>query len=230
MKPIKLFEEFYKESMLNETVYSTGLDGMDLYSVVGDLNIKKKTIQFLKTEKWQKTDEGKFAMGEAQKIANIWNLKDPSLHPKWFSEYTTDIDGKLKPSNFISVTALIVAVLNHLSKPVKAEWLDSGLKRNYCFDNSAQWATRNNGTPIGGICIPKSAIQTYKTDTLVVHAFVQKDNKYYEVTIPSAKVTADTIYWPLIQFDQTIGPKISKDIWSLSLGIEEGVKEYLLNL
>ena len=225
MKPIKLFEEFIKDDTLNETVYSSGLGGTQVYS-----DIKKKTIKVLETQKWQKTNEGKFAISEANKLAKIWNLKDPSQHPIWFSEYTKEANGDLKPSNFISVTALIVAVLNSMFKPVSVEWLDSGLKRNHCFDNSIEWATQNNGTAIGGICMPKDAINQYNAESLIVHAFVKRDNKYFEVTIPNSSITNNIIYWPLTTFKLTTGDQISKQIWSLSLGIEEGVREYLLNL
>lgn len=230
MKHIKEFNEFINEITLNETVYSSGLGGNLIYANHINSDAKQKALQILNTHNWQKTNEGKFAISEAEKLANMWNAKDQSTQPKWFNEYKRNVNGDLTYSNFINVTTLTVVVLNKLSKQVQVEWIDTYGTRNRCFDNSANWANENSGIAIGGICMSKDAINKYYVESLVVHAFTKKDNTYYEVTFPNAKITHNNIYWPLINFNKTSGDVISKDIWSYALGIEEGVKEYITHL
>ena len=63
-----------------------------------------------------------------------------------------------------------------------------------------------------------------------MHAFVEKDKKYYEVTFPTASIVANVVYWPLLTIKNGGETQISQDIWSYALGIEEGVTEYITSL
>ena len=223
-KYIKLFEEFE----INETVYQLGLGGGGVYSSRGDSSVKAKTISLLKSGKWERTAAGKWALEDAQRLADMWNAKDPSQIPGWIKTYATDKEGKFKPSNFISTTALIVAVLDETSKRESADWVEAGGARNQCFANSAKWAKENDGKAVGGICIPKDQLDKYSVESLVVHAFCEKDRKYYEVTFPNAGIAKNQIYWPLLTFNEKADEQeISQDIWSYALGLEDGVKEYI---
>lgn len=224
MKYIKTFESF---SINEDTVFDTGLGGNLQYATSGDPAVKKKTLSILSSGKWMKTPSGKYAIAEAKRLTDMWNAKDPSTHPRWFSEYSKDSEGKLKESNFLSVTALIVSVLDELTKRQSATWANYQGTRSQCFRNSAEWANETGGTPIGGIVAKSEILKRYSVGELVVHAFGEKDNKYYELTFPTAGLTADIIYWPLISFKNDNELKISKDIWSYALGIEEGVGEYI---
>ena len=67
----------------------------------------------------------------------------------------------------------------------------------------------------------------YSVESLIVHAFVEKDRKYFDVTISTPAVVNSLIYWPLITFDDADEKKIAEDTWSYALGIEEAVKEYV---
>lgn len=224
MKYIKTFESF---SINEDTIYDTGLGGNLQYATSGDPAIKKKTISILSSGKWMKSPSGKYAIAEAKKIADMWNAKDPSTLHSWMSDYERNSEGKLKESNFLSKTAIIVSVLDELTKRQKVTWADYQGTRSQCFRNSAEWADKTGGTPIGGIVAKSEILKRYGVEELVVHAFGEKDNKYYELTFPTAGLTADIIYWPLISFKNDNELKIAKDIWSYALGIEEGVDEYI---
>lgn len=224
MKYIKTFESF---SINEGSVYDTGLGGDLQYATSGNSVVKKKTLSILSSGKWMKTPSGKYAITEAKRLADMWNAKDSNAHPRWFSEFDKDRDGRLKESNFLSKTAIIVSVLDELAKRQKAIWADYQGTRSQCFRNSAEWASETGGTPIGGIIAKSEITKRYGVGQLIVHAFGEKDNKYYELTFPTASLTADIIYWPLISFKSDNELKIAKDIWSYALGIEEGVEEYI---
>jgi hypothetical protein len=220
---VKLFEEY----SLNETIYQTGLGGGEMYASRGDSSVKSKTLSILKTGKWEKTESGKWALADAKRLADMWNAKDQSQWLNWFKDYSKDKEGKLEAKNFLNETAITVAVLDIMSKRESAEWLDAGGARSQCFANSIKWAEENSGKAIGGICIEKKNFTWYAHESLVVHAFCEKDKKYYEVTFPTPGLTKEVVYWPLITFGKTSEMTLSKDIWSYALGIEEGVKEYI---
>lgn len=224
MKYIKTFESF---SLNEDTVYDTGLGGVLQYATSGDPLVKKKTLSILSSGKWMKTPSGKYAITEAKKIADMWNAKDPNTHPGWFSEYVKDSEGRLKESNFLSKTAIIVSLLDELTKRQTAIWANYQGARSQCFRNSAEWASETGGTPVGGIVAKSEILKRYSVEDLIVHAFGEKDNKYYELTFSSARLTDDIIYWPLISFKNDNELKIAKDTWSYALGIEEGVEEYI---
>lgn len=227
-----MYVKTFKEFMLNETVYQLGIGGDGVYSNRINSSIKSKTISILKSRKWERTDAGKWALENAKRLADMWNAKDPDKIPSYISKrWRYDSEGKVSMSSFISTTALIVAVLDVLSKKESAQWIQAGGTRNQCFANSIKWAQENEGKPIGGICIPKKQLGVYAVESLVVHAFSEKNRKFYEVTIPSVEVTKGLIYWPLITFDNNVTEeKVSQDIWTYALGIEEGVKEYVKNI
>jgi len=230
MKYFETFESFLlKESNINETVYSTGLGGDRQYSRAGDASIKRKTLSILNTGKWKNTPSGKFTLTESKRLADMWNAKDPNSLPAFLKDYGKDAEGKLKESNFYSETALIVAVLDELAKRANVEWLNAGGARNQCFGNSAKWAAENEGTVIGGIAAEKDNLSKYFVESLIVHAFVEKDKKYYEVTFPPA-TTANVVYWPLLTIKSESESQVSQDAWSYALGIEEGVTEYIASL
>jgi hypothetical protein len=63
-----------------------------------------------------------------------------------------------------------------------------------------------------------------------VHAFVEKDKKYYEVTFPTASTVANVVYWPLLTIKGESESQVPQDAWSYALGIEEGVTEYIASL
>ena len=224
MKYIKTFESF---SINEDTVFDTGLGGNLRYATSGDPTVKKKTLAILSSGKWMKTPSGKYTITESKRIADMWNAKDPSTLPNWMSDYAKNAEGKLKESNFLSVTAIIVSVLDELTKRQNATWADYQGTRAQCFRNSAEWANETGGTPIGGIVAKSEILKRYGVEELVVHALGEKDKKYYELTFPTASLTADIIYWPLISFSNDNELKISKDTWSYALGIEEGVEEYI---
>jgi hypothetical protein len=219
---IQLFEEF----TLNETIYQTGLGGGNMYSSKGDSSAKSKALSILKSGKWEKSEAGKWALAEAKRLAEMWNSKDPAALPNWAKDWKLNKEGKIDESNFLSVTALTVAVLDEISKRESAEWLNAGGARNQCFANSITWAEENGGKAIGGICMEKKKFAWYSVESLVVHAFCEKDKKYYEVTFPTPDITKDAVYWPLITFGKTDERKLSQEIWSYAIGIEEAVKEY----
>ena len=224
-KHVKLFEEFANE--INETVYQLGFDGSGKFAARGDSRVKSKTLSLLRSGKWMKTESGKWAMDKANELADMWNGKDPSELPGWIKGYITDKEGKFAMKNFISETAIIVAVLDEISKRESATMESAGGARNMCFDNSAEWAKENGGKAIGGICIDKKNMNYYSVESLIVHAFVEKDRKYFDVTISTPAVVNSLIYWPLITFDDADEKKIAEDTWSYALGIEEAVKEYV---
>jgi len=229
MKYVKTFEDFQVSEgfqCLNETVYSTGLGGNLKYASGGSSPAKSKTLSILKSGKWKNTIAGKTALAQAEETAKRWNDEDPAKRPGWFKDYTVNKEGKLETANFISVSAVIVAVLDELAKNVDAEWVEAGGTRNQCFGNASRWADETGGNAIGCICMQKDQIGKYYVESLVVHAFGEKDGKYYEMTFPSATITKNTIYWPLITFNKAGEQKISEDIWSYALGIEEAVKEH----
>jgi len=231
MKYIKTYESFLlAESNINETVYSTGLGGDRQYARAGDAAIKRKTLSILNTGKWKNTASGKYVLAEGKRLADMWNAKDSATLPAFLKDYGKDADGKLKESNFYSETALIVAVLDELTKRVNVEWLNAGGARSQCFGNSSKWAAENGGEVIGGIAAEKDNLNTYYVESLVVHAFVEKDKKYYEVTFPTASISANVVYWPLLTIKNDNENQISQDIWSYALGIEEGVTEYIASL
>jgi hypothetical protein len=227
MKYVKTYESFL---LTEETVYSTGLGSSRQYAKVGDAAIKRKTLAILNTGKWKNTPSGKYTIAESKRLAAMWNAEDPSKLGAWMKDYAKDADGKLKESNYYSETALIVAVLHELTKRVKVEWLNAGGARSQCFGNSSKWAAENKGKVIGGIVAEKEITNRYNVESLVVHAFVEKDKKYYEVTFPTASTVANVIYWPLLEIKNENETQISQDIWSYALGIEEGVKEYITSL
>jgi hypothetical protein len=227
MKYIKTYENF---NALNETVYSTGFGGDLVYSNRGDSAVKRKTLSILKSGKWMKTPAGKFALDEANSLADMWKERDPSTWPGFFKDYTKDIEGNLKYTNFLNQSALITCVLDELSKREDAVWVDAGLERNKCFHNAATWANENKETAIGGICIAKDQLDKFWVESLVVHAFCKKGSKYYEVTLPNEQLAAKQIYWPLLSFKNSNEMEISEKIWSYAMGIEEGVNEYLAAL
>ena len=229
MKYVKSFQDFQVSEgfqCLNETVYSTGLGGNLKYASGGSSSAKSKTLSMLKSGKWKNTPAGKFALEQADKTAKHWNEQDPAKRPGWFKDYTVDKEGKLEATNFISVSAVIVAVLDEITKSVEAEWIEAGGARNQCFGNASKWSEETGGKAIGGICMKKDDIGKYYAESLIVHAFGEKNGKYYEMTFPSAIITKNIIYWPLITFDKAGEKKISEDIWSYALGIEEAVKEH----
>jgi len=229
MKYVKTFEDFQVSEgfqYLNETVYSTGLGGNVFYASKGDSSIRSKTLSMLKSGKWKNTAAGKTALTNAEESANHWNAQDPAKRPGWFKDFTVDAEGKMSSSNFISIQAVIVAILDELVKSVEAEWIEAGGTRNQCFGNAARWSEETGGKAIGGICMQKDEIGKYYGECLVVHAFGEKGGQYYEMTFPSAAITKNTIYWPLITFNKAGEKKISEDIWSYALGIEEAVKEH----
>jgi hypothetical protein len=224
-KHIKLFEEFANE--INETVYQLGFDGSGKFAARGDSRVKSKVLSLLRSGKWEKNEAGKWAMDKAKELADMWNSKDPAELPGWIKSYSTDKEGKFKMNNFISKTAIIVAVLDEISKRESATMESAGGARNMCFGNSAEWAKNNDGKAIGGICIDKKKMAYYSPDSLVVHAFVEKGRKYYDVTITAPAIVNSLIYWPLITFDNADEKKIAEDTWSYALGIEEAVDEYI---
>jgi hypothetical protein len=227
MKYVKTYESF---NPLNETIYSTGLGGNLMYAKSGDSAVKRKTLSILKTSKWMKTPVGKSALAEADRLANMWKEKDPSTWPGWFKDYKKDAEGFITSSNFLSQTALTVCVLDEISKREKATWVNAQLQRSQCFGNATVWAAENDAKTIGGIVLEKKNLNTLYSDSLVVHAFCEKGNKYYEVTFPTPGITADVIYWPLITFSNPNEMKVAEETWSYALGIEEGVQEYLTSL
>jgi len=234
MKYIKTFESFISKAEernvvlpVNETVYSTGLGGNLMYSSSGNSSVKSKALSILKSNKWQKSSAGKYALEKGEKTAMRWNQEDPSKWPGWFKEYSVDKNGQLNASNFINVTAVIVAVLDEITKRVKAEWIQAGGATALCFRNASKWAENENGNAIGGICIQKDDIGDYFAEDLIVHAFGEKDKKYYEMTFPNENITKNTIYWPLIIFNEADERQIAEDIWSYALAIEEAVKEHI---
>jgi hypothetical protein len=227
MKYVKTYESFL---LTEETVYSTGLGSSRQYAKTGDAAVKRKTLAILNTGKWKNTASGKYTIAESKRLADMWNAKDPSQLGAWMKDYAKDADGKLKESNYYSETALIVAVLDELTKRAKVEWLNAGGARSQCFGNSSKWAAENKGKVIGGIVAEKEITNRYNVESLVVHAFVEKDKKYYEVTFPTASTVANVIYWPLLEIKNENETQISQDIWSYALGIEEGVKEYITSL
>jgi len=224
-KHIKLFEEFANE--INETVYQLGFDGSGKFAARGDSRVKSKVLSLLRSGKWMKTDSGKWAMDKANELADMWSSKDPAELPGWIKSYSTDKEGKFKMSNFISKTAIIVAVLDEISKRESATMESAGGARNMCFGNSAEWAKNNDGKAIGGVCIDKKNMNYYSVESLIVHAFVEKGGKYFDVTISAPAIVNSLIYWPLITFDNADEKKIAEDTWSYALGIEEAVDEYL---
>ncbi len=231
MKFIKTYESFLlTESNINETVYDIGLDGRFQYARIGDPSVKRKTLSILNTAKWKNSISGKFTLAESKRLADMWNAKDINTLPGFIKDYNKDAEGKLKESNFYSETALTVAVLDELTKRSNVEWLNAGGARSQCFGNSLKWATENKGLVVGGICANKDILNRYSVDSLIVHAFVGKDKKYYEVTFPTANTVADVIYWPLLAIKDKNETQISQDIWSYALGIEEGVIEYITSL
>ena len=227
MKYIKTYESFL---LTEDTVYSTGLGGDRQYARTGDASIKRKTLSILNTGNWKNTISGKYTLTESKRLADMWNAKDSATLPAFLKDYGKDADGKLKESNFYSETALIVAVLDELTKRVNVEWLNAGGARSQCFGNSSKWAAENEGEVIGGIAAEKDSLNTYYVESLVVHAFVEKDKKYYEVTFPTASTVANVVYWPLLTIKNGGETQISQDIWSYALGIEEGVTEYITSL
>ena len=226
MKYIPTFESF----LLMESVYDTGLDGRLQYAKAGDSSIKKKTLSILNTGKWKNTVSGKYTIAEGKRLADMWNDKDPNTLPAFIRDYSKDNKGKLKESNFYSETALIVAVLDELTKRANVEWLNAGGAKSQCFGNSLKWATENKGAVVGALCAKKDIFNRYGVGSLVVHAFVEKDKEYYEVTFPNADIVADVIYWPLLTIKDKNETQISQDAWSYALGIEEGVKKYIESL
>lgn len=231
MKFVKTYESFLlTESNINESVYDTGLDGRFQYSRAGDASIKRKTLSILNTGKWKNTISGKYTITESKRLADMWNAKDPNAIPAFIKDYSKDNEGKLKESNFYSETALTVAVLDELVKRANVEWLNAGGARSQCFGNSLKWVAEHKGIVVGGICAKKDILTRYSVDSLVVHAFVEKDKKYYEVTFPTASTSADVIYWPLLTIKDKNETQISQDVWSYALGIEEGVTEYIASL
>ena len=228
MKYVKLFEEFVNE--INETVYQLGLGGGGKFGARGDSRVKSKVLSLLRSGKWMKTEAGKWAMEDAQRLTDMWNSKDPSELPGWMKSYSTDKEGKFKMSNFMKETAIIVAVLDETTKREKVIMESAGGARNMCFGNSAAWAKENGGKAIGGICMPQDKMKYYSAESLVVHAFVEKDRKYYDVTIATPAIVNSLVYWPLITFDNADEKTIAEDTWSYALGIEEAVKEYIANL
>ncbi len=224
-KHIKMFEEFANE--INETVYQLGFDGSGKFAARGDSRVKSKVLSLLRSGKWEKNEAGKWAMDEAKELAEMWSAKDPAELPGWMKSYSTDKEGKFKMGNFISKTAIIVAVLDEISKRESATMESAGGARNMCFGNSAEWAKNNDGKAIGGICIDKKNMNYYSVESLVVHAFVEKGRKYYDVTITAPAIVNSLIYWPLITFDNADEKKIAEDTWSYALGIEEAVDEYV---
>ena len=228
MKYIKTFEDYQvsEDFSLNETVYSTGLGGNLKYASGGDSSAKSKALSILKSGKWKNTSAGKHALVYAEDTAKRWNAQDPAKRPGWFKDFTVDKEGKLEAINFISASAVIVAILEEMTKSIEAEWVKAGGARNQCFGNAARWAEEMSGNAIGGICMEKDDIGKYYVESLIVHAFGEKNGKYYEITFPSEKITKNIIYWPLIAFGKTKEKKISEDTWSYALGIEEAVKEH----
>jgi hypothetical protein len=229
MKYIKTFKDFQVSEgfqYMNETVYSTGLGGNVKYASGGSSSAKSKTLSILKSGKWKNTLAGKTALAQAEENAKHWNDQNPTKRPGWFKDFTVDKEGKLEAVNFISKTAVIAAVLDELVKNVDAEWVEAGGAGNQCFGNASRWADETGGNAIGCICMQKDEIGKYYGECLVVHAFGKKDGKYYEMTFPSARITKNTIYWPLITFYKAGEMKIAEDTWSYALGIEEAVKEH----
>ena len=222
MKLVKSYEQFIAEAGFK--------GGERQYSRVGDVAIKRKTLSILNTGKWKNTVSGKYTLAEGKRLADTWNAKDSATLPVFLKDYGKDDEGKLKESNFYSKTALIVAVLDELTKRANVEWLNAGGARNQCFGNSSKWAAENEGEVIGGIAAEKDIFTSYSVESLVVHAFVEKDKKYYEVTFPTASTVANVIYWPLLAIENGSETQISQDIWSYALGIEEGVTEYIASL
>jgi hypothetical protein len=227
MKYVKTFESFLNENFLFETVYQLDMGGRGNYGSI-DNSVKNKVIAILKSGKWMKTEAGKTAVNDAKENAEHWNSKDPSSRPAWAQkEWKFSKDGKVEESTFLKPTALIVAVLDEMTKREIATWINAGGSRNQCFGNAAKWAEENGGNAIGGICMKKDSIGKYYAESLVVHAFGEKEGKYYEMTFPTEGLTKDIIYWPLISLSKTNEKTLSQDIWSYALGIEEGVKEYI---
>ena len=228
MKHVKTFEDFQvsNNECLNETVYSTGLGGSLKYASSGDSSAKSKTFSILKSGKWKNTSAGKHALAQAEDAAKRWNDQDPAKRPGWFKDYTVDKEGKLEATNFINVSAVIVAILDEMTKSIEAEWVETGGARNQCFGNAARWAEETGGNALGGICMKKDDIGKYYVESLIVHAFGKKDGKHYEMTFPNERITKNIIYWPLITFGKADEKKISEDIWSYAMGIEEGVTEH----
>jgi hypothetical protein len=230
VKRIPNFNQFLTESSINETVYNSGLGGDLVYSKTGDSSIKRKTIGILKSKKWMKTQVGKNMLDEADRLANMWKERNPSTWPIHFKDYKKDADGFVKPSNFIKATGLIVCVLDEISKRENATWVDAKLRRGHCFGNATEWAFKNEAKTIGGIIIETGNLNILSTESLVVHAFCEKGNNYYEVTIPTPGRTAEVIYWPLITYSNPNEMKVAEETWSYALGIEEGANEYLNSL
>lgn len=217
------------KTILTETVYGVGLGGGGVYSSKGDPSTKAKTISILKSGAWKNSEAGKFAIKQSKELADYWNSKDPESWPAWFKrDYAFDEEGKLKEINFLSIPALIVAVLDQMTNRVSAEWVGIKGKRNQCFQNAINWALEIGGNPVGGIVLPKEQVGKYYVDRIIVHAFTEKAGQYYEVTFPEKGITDNVIYWPLITFnkDTTSESKVSSTTWSYALGIEEGIKEY----
>jgi hypothetical protein len=198
-----------------------------MYASSGKSSVKNDTLSILKSGSWTKTEAGKTAIDNAKKSAELWNSKDSSNRPAWSKEWKTSKDGKIKESNFIDLSALIVAVLDKISKRKSAIWINAGGARNQCFGNASRWAEETGGNAIGGICMNKNSIGKYSVESLVVHAFGEKGGTYYEMTFPTESLTKEIIYWPLISLSKTNEKTLSHDIWSYALGIEEGVKEYI---
>lgn len=232
MKPTKTFEEWKvsKESFcdknINETVFSTGLGGNLNYGNQINNKTKLEVINWLKTEKWQKTEPGKFAINQAKELSKMWNNKGADNLPLWAKEWSVK-DGIIEDRNFLSVTALIVAYLDNITKRQSATWIDSGLQQNLCFRNAIQWSNENDTIPVGGIIIERKNLKTYYVESLVCHAFVEnKQQKFIEVTAPRIK-TEGLIYWKLFEYTGDHVNEFSELIWNEAISIEEGVKEYI---
>lgn len=218
------------KTILNETVYGLGLGGSDSYkySSEGDSGIKAKTISILESGAWKKTEAGAYAIKKAKELTDMWNAKDPSERPVQMKNYAVDEEGNLKESNFIQIPALIIAVLDVMTKRISnVEWVGIKGKRNQCFQNAINYAKEIDGSPVGGIVLPKDQVGKYYTDRIIVHAFTKKANQYYEVTFPQQGITETVIYWPLVTFNKDSTEEgVATTTWSYALGIEEGIKEY----
>lgn len=222
---IKKFKQFLNE----DTVYSTGL-GHDLriYSDKPDKNFYDKCIKILEDGKWKSSEVAKLAFSEAERIAEMWNSTPEDKWPVWAKSgpYTWELkDGKPKAKNFLSVSKIILAVSNMIVEPVKADSVDHEFRQNRCFEYSIKWSKQNSGKAIGGICAPLSIEKVY-TETIVVHAFCEKDARYYDPTF-GKDIAKKLIYYPFFEYNGTSDREFSEMCWQYALGIEKAVKQFL---
>jgi len=218
-------QSFNKKYSLNEYIFSTGLSG-NKYSSDIILEFKNEVLNYLDKGTWKKTPEIKQMFTEAERRLKMWSEKKPKDWPGWFKHFKRNEDGTLSIYNFTNPSAISYIFLKETIgehgaisiKPSK-NW------RTECFFQSIEYKNEHpEFNIVGGIIIKNDNKKNICLENLVVHAFNEKNRKYYDPTF-SQQLVEQLTYFPLFLYEGDSEDELAKMCWKYANSIEAAIEE-----